>query len=269
MTAQQKSIFHAVVVGVDAYRDKRIPPLTCARSDAKTMAGLFRGRIHADEVNIELLVDEEATRDRVMDMVGEELPRKAGPDDQVFLYFACHGSPERDSPRGQDQPYLILHDTDFDRIYSTGIDMVHTITRWYERLSSRLVVLCLDACFSGASGGRSFCGPLHQKYRDAFNSDEPISLQDLDMGRGRIFLAAAQDHQPALESTEYGHGLFTYYLLRALRQVPSEANEIGIGTLADAVARAVKKETEGEQIPILNGKIEMAALPLLGVDDFV
>ncbi|MCG8419252.1 MAG: caspase family protein [Proteobacteria bacterium] len=261
----KKFTFHAVVIGIDAYRDNRIPPLSCAASDARAVSELFRSRICADEVDVKLLVDHDATKDRVTEAIAETLADKAETNDSVFLYFAGHGSPERRSPGDQDKSYLILHDTNYDRIYSTGINVENTVMDWlHDRLCSDLVVFCLDACFSGTTGGRGFAGPTHQTYRRDYHSNAPISLRDLKLGRGRTILAAANAHQPALESDQYGHGVFTYHLLGELRQPPSVRGLIGIGTLFDRVSRAVARETGDKQTPILNGTLELAALPLLG-----
>lgn len=263
LRSERNPMLHVVAVGVDEYRDAKVRRLDYAAADAKAIADLFGSRISADEVRVDLILNSEATRDRVIKSIGERLVKEVRREDTVLLYFACHGSPERDHFRGEDRPYLILHDTSHDEIYSTGIEMVDTVPRWFDRLDVSLVVLLLDTCFSGAAG-RSFCGPLHLRYRDEFHSDEPVSLQDLVLGRGRVILAAAGNHQPALESPEHGHGVFTHHLLSALRQPPSIGGEIGLGTLGDIVARRVSEETGGAQVPVLKGRTELAALPLLG-----
>ncbi|WP_428265674.1 caspase family protein [Haliangium sp.] len=257
-------MLHVVVIGIDRYADPKIRNLTYATSDAQAVGALFAGRIVADQRRVTTLVDEHATRANIMHAIGEDVARAAGPEDVVIIYFAGHGSPERSAPSDDDSLYLIAHDTTYERIYSTGIDMEREVTRWLHRLRARLVVMFLDACFSGRAGGRTFGGPTHLAYRDRFRDDEPISIKDLELGLGRVIVAAADDDEVALESASLGHGFFTYHLLEVLRRPPAPAGHIGVATLYDAVAAAVREATESRQHPICNGQNRGAALPLLG-----
>ena len=201
-------------------------------------------------------------REEVQTAIGEDLSRAVGPDDVVLLYFACHGSPEMRASKDERSLYLILHDTQYQRIYATGIDMEVDVMRWMDRLGdAKLVVLFIDACFSGRAGGRTFKGPLATK---AYRSEpRKVSLKDLALGSGRLIITAADEDQVALEDPRLGHGVFTYHLLRALQPTSAEATTIRIGALYEAVATAVAQATEGRQVPILNGQSRMAALPAL------
>ena len=257
-------MLHAVIIGIDRYADPRIRNLSCAGCDAQIVASLLGDRIAPDERRVTLLLDEQATRDSIMKAIGEDLARASGPADTAIIYFAGHGSPERAAPRDEDLPYLIAHDTDYERIYSTGIDMAHDVTRWLQRLRADLAVVFLDACFSGAAGGRTFGGPVHLANRGRFR-DELISVKDLDLGAGRVIIAAADDDEVAIESESLRHGVFTYHLLEALRQSPAGRPTIGVATLYESVADAVHQATGTRQHPVLNGRSVRGALPLLGV----
>jgi uncharacterized caspase-like protein len=258
-------MLHAIVIGIDRYADPRIQDLACARNDAHTFGTLLGERIAPAERRVTMLLDEQATRAGIMQAIGEDLVRASGPDDIAILYFAGHGSPERAAPRDQDWPYLIAHDTQYDRIYSTGIDMVHDVSRWLERLPVRLAVMFLDACFSGAAGGRTFGGPLHLANSERFRG-EPVSLADLDLGEGNIILAAARDKEVARELRSLGHGVFTHHLLQTLRRTRTMSRTIGILSLYEIVARAVLDTTHHQQRPVLTGRCVLGALPLLGDD---
>lgn len=257
-------MLHAVIIGIDLYADPRIHNLSFAGYDARTIASLLCDRIAPNERRVTLLLDEQATRANIMKAIGEDLARASRPGDTAIIYFAGHGSPERAAPRDEDLPYLVAHDTDYERIYSTGIDMVHDVTRWLQRLGAGLAVLFLDACFSGAAGGRTFGGPVYLANRGRFR-DELISIKDLDLGAGRVIIAAANDDEVALEFESLGHGVFTYHLLEALRQSPAGSPTIGVATLYESVASAVRQATSTRQNPVLNGLLERGALPLLGV----
>jgi uncharacterized caspase-like protein len=256
-------MLHAILIGIDRHADPRIRDLACARNDAHTFGTLLSERIEPAERRVTMLLDEQATRANIMQAIGEDLVRASQPEDIAIIYFAGHGSPERAAPRDEVWPHLIAHDTQYDRIYSTGIDMVHDVSRWLERLSVRLAVLFLDACFSGAAGGRTFGGPLHVAHRERFRG-EPISIADLDPGEGKIIIAAASDDEVALELRSLGHGVFTHHLLEILRRTPSAGRTIGIATLYEAVAGAVYDATHHRQRPVLTGRCVRGALPLLG-----
>jgi hypothetical protein len=93
------------------------------------VAATLNDRIRSDECSVRLLVNEQATRQNVVQAIGEDLPRMVGEDDAVLIYFACHGSPESDPSTDDVSLYLVLHDTEYKRIFSSGIDMERELTR--------------------------------------------------------------------------------------------------------------------------------------------
>src|SRR5690349_5714523 len=116
-------MLRAVLVGIDRYRDPFIPSLTRARADAEALAELPQRRIRPDERRVRLLVDEDATQRSIDVAINEDLHRSVEPGDVVLLYFACHGSPERRAAKDKRSRHLIAHDTEYGRIFATGIDM--------------------------------------------------------------------------------------------------------------------------------------------------
>ena len=257
-------MLHAVLIGIDCYLDPDIHDLSFARSDAEAFASLLNERIVPAERRVITLLDEQATRQAIMTAIVDTLPEQCGADDVVIIYFAGHGCPERSSARDDDWPYLIAHDTDYQRISATGIDMNQDVASWLERLPTRLAVVFLDACFSGNAGGRTFAGPTFLANRHRFR-DEPISLRDLDLGRGRVIIAAADDDEIAEELGHLGHGVFTYHLLDVLGRAPARGlSTIGVGMLYESVAGKVREATMGAQHPVSVGRSVGGALPLLG-----
>jgi uncharacterized caspase-like protein len=258
-------MLHLVAIGINEYRHPAIRDLSCARSDAEVLATLFETQIDPSERTVRRLFDQEATKRNILIAVGEELPRVVGPGDVVIIYFAGHGTPETNGPPDDASRYLVAHDTDHEAVYADGIDMERELARWCERLSGPAVVLILlDACFSGRAGGRTFEGPHLRRARSALRSSVPISLKDLDLGEGRVMIGACADDQVARESPDLGHGIFTHFLLRALKQsVPGEPT-ISLSALYDEVGGKVKRHTRGRQVPTFNGRSLLASLPRLG-----
>jgi uncharacterized caspase-like protein len=257
-------MLHAILIGIDKYRDPNIRTLSYAQADAEALKDLIEDRIHPVERQIHLLLNEEATKRNVMIAIGETLPRIANPEDLILLYFACHGSPETDASPDEISRYLVVHDTEYDNIYATGIDMERELPRWYERIRKpKLVLLFIDACFSGRAGGRTFEGPHLSLARDRFRQTQPISLKNLDLGEGRLMVSACDDNQVAREDSSLSHGVFTYFLLETLKRPEGNAPTISVNTLYDEVAHAVRLHTNGRQVPIINGRSRLAQLPLL------
>lgn len=248
-------MLRAVLVGINAYRDPFIASLSHARSDAETLAGLLRQRIRRDELSVRLLVDEDATRRNIEVAINEDLHRAVEPGDVVLLYFACHGSPERRAAKDKRSRHLIAHDTEYGRIYATGIDMERDVPEWFERLQeARLVVLLLDTCFSGAAGGRTFSGPTlisNPRLAGYLSEPQPMSIKDMDLGRGRVILCACDDEQVARESPELGHGVFTHHLLQGLQRERGGAKTVDLVELYQQIADGVAATTIDKQQPII------------------
>ena len=79
---------HALIIGVNTYKDKRITPLNAAVQDAIDMYGLLLNGLAFDQVRI--LLQEQATQAEVLEAV-RELVADLDSDDLFILYFAGHG----------------------------------------------------------------------------------------------------------------------------------------------------------------------------------
>ena len=250
-----------VFVGVNDYRDNRISNLQFAAHDAEQFHRIVNHRISKDENKTWLLTNQQATRDSVVHTIGTELAYQVNNDDIVLLYFSCHGSPETTPQVDNLSRYLILHDTDYSRIFATGLDLERTVPNLLERISARLILVFIDSCFSGIAGGRTFEGP-NLRGSGLIPRGE-LSLKELDLGEGRIILTACGDNEVALEDSKLEHGVFTFQLLRILTDRRSGNLSLGIGNLYEMVKEKVKIYTNNQQCPILNGRISDARIPLL------
>jgi uncharacterized caspase-like protein len=258
-------MLQAVIVGIDKFRDPNITDLSYARADAEAFANLIEDKIHPAERQVQLLVDEAATKRNITIAIGEDLPRTSNPDDLILLYFACHGSPEANFSAQEPSRFLIVHDTEFENIYATGIDMERDLPHWFERISQpKLILQFIDACFSGRAGGRTFEGPYLYRARAQVRGSAPISLRNLDLGEGRLMISACDDDQVAREDRGLGHGVFTHYMLEVLTHQDVNQNTISVHTLYEEVARSVQKFTNGRQVPVINGRSRFAQLPRFG-----
>lgn len=189
---------HAVVIGIDEYTDMR--KLTGAVRDASAMEKMLTE--HGFDVI--RLIDDEATRDRIMEVLTSELPKRVGPDDRVLIYFAGHGVSDGDGP--QAMGYLMPVDADGTSPSIKGIDMDQLQRIFSRKYESKHLLYVADACYSGlAISTRSAVVP----------DDSPAYIRAVSEGRVRVSLTAGKSGEQANEWE--GHGVFTLNLLSALR----------------------------------------------------
>jgi uncharacterized caspase-like protein len=187
-------------------------------------------------------------------------------DDLLVVFFAGHGAPEIDQ-RGVERDglakYLIPADADPDDLYSTALPMDEMQTIFGRVEADRMVVF-LDACYSGAAGGRTFSS----KKTRAANLDDQF-LERLTRSKGRAIITASRPSEVSIELPELGHGVFTYYLVQGLKGA-ADLNKDGIITvqeLYEYVEQQVSVKSRsvgGNQHPVMKGEME-GALPLVKV----
>jgi uncharacterized caspase-like protein len=140
--------------------------------------------------------------------------------------------------------YIVPYDGDPNYLEDTG----YSLKRLYERLGklhAAEVIVLLDSCFSGA-GGRSVLG---QGVRPLVMMKEPpLTSENIAV------MSATQGGQISTSSADKGHGLFTYYFLKSLKDGRSGIAEI---------YRDIKPQVENEartlnvqQSPSLNPAAE-------------
>jgi hypothetical protein len=246
----------AVVIGIDGYRDARIPALNKAEADARAMAQCLSRALQIPAEQMQTLIGAEATQQNIRSALGTWVARKAAKDDLVVLFFAGHGAPEIDlakrSPDGLAK-YLVPCDAKADDLFATGIPMAEIATI-FERIEAQRIVFISDACYSGAAGGRSFMLGNFRGIRVGNPAEE------LAKGKGRVILTAGDASEPAAEDATLGHGVFTFYLLEGLSG--KAAGDGGCVTLqglykyvADRVT-AKSRELGGNQHPVMKGELQ-------------
>ncbi|MGD9004198.1 MAG: caspase family protein, partial [Desulfobacterales bacterium] len=242
----------AVIIGIDEYQ--HIRKLKYAVDDAQAFYRHFVNYMQLPQENIILLTNEQANLTKLRSTLGTYLKRKAGKEDTVFIYFAGHGSTEKDSmsPDGDGlTKYLLPCDAMPNDLYATALPMSE-IKKIFDRIKSdRLIFIC-DACYSGASGGRtiSLTG-LRANISDVF-------LDRIVKGKGRVIITASGPNEVSSESDELQHGIFTYFLLKGLHGKADTDNDglITVDELYKYVSIEVPDATNQEQHPVKKGSVE-------------
>jgi uncharacterized caspase-like protein len=259
----------AVVIGVGQYNSTAIPQLKYSVADAEAFHEVLTGKGGFKKENVLLITDKTARKPTLRDLkwaLGTFLARSAKKEDLILIFFAGHGAPEVD-PRGAEPDglakYLVPSDADPNDLYSTALPMDEFQTI-FDRIEAERVVVFLDACYSGAAGGRTFAS----RRTRAARVDE-VFLDRLTRSKGRAIITASQASEVSLEVPELGHGLFTHFLVQGLRGA-ADLDRDGIVSLQEVyqyLEQQVSQKSRamgGNQHPVMKGELE-GLLPLIKV----
>lgn len=252
---------YGVFIGIDKYNDPRIKRLKYAKKDAEVLFNEFVSHFPEFTNNFYLLLNEKATKDQIYNIIGEQIPLFVKKNDIVIIYFASHGSPESYKSNDDVSRYIITSSSNYDYIFSTSINMEVDLIKLIERFNAKLTFTILDTCFSGKSGGRTFMGSFLKHHLSSWRHS--YSLKKLELGSGKIIFGACEEYEVAKEDDNLKHGIFTYFLLKNLKDISIDQDKIGIGTLYDKVFSDVYNYSKGKQRPVITGKIAGAGLPIL------
>jgi hypothetical protein len=233
---------YAIIIGIEQYRQK-LPKADFAAHDAYTMTQYLTKVMGYPEENVITLLNDRASYVDLAKYFEKWLLNNVEKGSSVFIYFSGHGAP---NPKTGDA-YLVPYDGDPTFITETG----YPITRLYEslgRLKAKDITVVLDSCFSG-SGGRSVLAKGAKPLVMTINM--PAIQKNMSV------LTASSGDQISSAYEEKGHGLFTYYLLKGIKEknVIQQDGSIAIGDLftylKPQVERIARKQYNNEQTPQL------------------
>lgn len=195
----------AVVVGISQYQYPKygLSNLIFADDDAKAFSS-FLQQIGWSQSHIKLLTNSQATHRNIMIALRSWLT-KAGPNDQVILFWAGHGYPDPEDP---EKVYFATYDTDIS-IPATGyrMDEVNDALR---EVGNKNVIILADTCHAGKLITRGSRGisivPKINKMKE-----------QQEIPKGWIFMVGADSDRQAIEDSSWSNGAFTHCLIRGLR----------------------------------------------------
>jgi hypothetical protein len=234
--AKPNKNLYAVVIGIEKYRQK-LPIADHAVNDAKIMTEYLTKVMGYPAENVITLTNEHATKSDFEKYFERWLFNNVDKDSTVFVYYSGHGAPNVKTG----DAYLVPYDGDPSFIEQTG----YPLKRLYEslnKLPAKEIIVALDSCFSGA-GGKSV---LAQGARPLVMNLE----QDFHISRNMIVMSASSGSQISSTYEEKGHGLFTYFLLKGIKDGKTEVGEL-FGYLKPNVGNVARKVYNNEQTPQL------------------
>jgi peptidoglycan/xylan/chitin deacetylase (PgdA/CDA1 family)/uncharacterized caspase-like protein len=214
---------HAVVIGINEYQ--KWPKLSYAVNDARGVRELLVERFRFKPENIQVLLDAEATRERIVSSLGDVLSdtNKVQKDDRVFVFFAGHGI-TRKLPNGRSLGYIVPVDADTTNYQSQAISMTN-FQDISEAIPAKHVLFVMDACYSGLAltrGGPPAADP--RKY-----------LQEVTRRNARQVLTAGGADEQVADQGPNGHSIFTWTLLQGL-EGKADLNTDGYVTASELFA---------------------------------
>jgi uncharacterized caspase-like protein len=223
-----------LAVGVQKFVDTRIATLAYTTLDADSIRDYFEADgVPADHVL--LLVDEQATKANILSAL-DTIRKKISAADTLFFFYSSHGVGD-----AKGRTYFVTFDTVIDELDTTALPM-QLIKEKLENFGCENVILLADTCHSG--GAKSLDRPHEESYDKLLRAAHQ---------KTRIaILTSSRTHESSLESPEWAHGVFTYYLLEGLSgqsdNYPADG-QVSVTELFDYLLVAVPRATDRAQHP--------------------
>ena len=265
---------HALLIGVEDYRDESISPLNYACSDAKALGADLSDKCGFDNVRVLASKegDDEPTLVNIINAL-QDVTVELSEDDLFLFFFAGHGIEKSENA------YLLASDSvaAFPDHASLSLDLLR---KNFESLSAGKRVVLLDACRNNPEAGR---GDTDNCLSDVISRDIVAAARSTRLKTSTtVLLSACSSGQRAYEWKAKKHGVFTHYLLEGLRGKAWSEDTLYFEDLASYATERVKNwsknstsiaceqepwyEKFGDPSPIILGNVQdnkQVQLPLV------
>ena len=271
-----KSSFHpkrlAVVIGINLFQDGRWNALQYAVKDAQDLAAVLQDPRHGrfDEIRL-LTAPEETTKAQILRVMRDIAQQNLSAQDTVVLYISAHGTLGR-GPDGRLRQYLVAHDSRFDEVPATAIDL-DDLKSEFNRLKSRKKVMVFAFCHSGQGKSR-LDEILHS---DLSRMKSSFFVKPLEaVSEATVVLTASAWGETASEDPSLQNDIYTHFLIDGIKG--HDRNGDGAVTVSEAHDYAKEQTyyyTQGMQRPsmesailgtdpiVLSGKVVRIGKPVL------
>lgn len=210
-----------IFIGVGRYENPEgLDPFSCMSNSAKIMSDLMGDLGQLSEGCNKLLLDEQATKQKIEDHLIRWLPEVTVPGDTIFIYYSGHCGqwPNENEPDGQDE-YLCAYDstggdsTDNEerhrQIRKTSI-FDDTLASWLQPLQGRQIIVILDTCYSA--------GMIAEKSLHELFDNEAGRVKDISQLNTIVLTCSRPDERALLEDPPNDTMWFTHYLAEEIRK---------------------------------------------------
>jgi len=256
-----QAVLNVLAIGISKYSEKSsVKPLLFPAKDARDVAKLLqrqKGGLYK-EVNVEILEDQQATRDAILDKL-EWLEKQTGPDDVAVLFLAGHGVTDLLSG----EYYFLSHNVETNRPLKRtairGSEIRETLTTIGKKAKA---FFFFDTCHSG-----KLLEPPPGARAES-NSQVKVDAVANELAtapNGPIVFASSTGEQFSLERPEWDNGAFT----KALREgLGGEADQppdgaIDVTELERFLYRRVNEMTKGAQKTAVAKPPTMTPVPIV------
>lgn len=225
VTDYARNDIYALVIGNQNYRF--VGNVTYAIHDARVFAEYCQKTLGLPSENIHLVEDATKTM-----LVEEELDEwlssiKMRNEKKLIVYYAGHGVPDI---KDHNKAYILPVD-----VRGTSPHHGIALDAFYDKLGTYAfsqVSVFMDACFSGVNRNNE---GVSENLRDVEMESENVEVNDGNL----LVISAAQGNETAQGYPEEGHGLFTYYLLKELKETNGF---VSFGSLSDNITKGVTQK---------------------------
>ena len=231
----------AFIIGNENYQNVASVPF--AVNDAKIFSEYCHKTLGLPKENIKVYID--ATYGKILGALStlKQISQAYKGDINVIFYYAGHGVPNEKN----NEAYLLPADAT-----PSMLEACLPLSGLYSSIGSidaKQVIVFMDACFSGS-----------RRENGMIVSARGIAIKpkkDIVTGNVVVF-SAADGSETAYPYKEKGHGLFTYFLLKKLKE--SRGN-VTLGDLADYVKTNVSQKSivvnNKSQTPTISSSAQM------------
>tara|TARA_B100000315_G_scaffold86502_1_gene79312 strand:+ start:674 stop:2836 length:2163 start_codon:yes stop_codon:yes gene_type:complete len=190
--------YRALIIGINDYRDRKIPDLKTAVNDAREIANVLKKDYGFKEVT--LLLNKDANESRIIKEL-RRLISKSSENDSVLIYYAGHGDLDKATRDGWWIPYNATAQDPSTYIENTSIQ------KYVKAIPAQHILVVADSCFSGALFGEARALP--PVIDDKFYASLFKEKSRWGMTSGNF--------TPVSDSGSKGHSIFAYQFLKTLK----------------------------------------------------
>ncbi|MEW6207551.1 MAG: tetratricopeptide repeat protein [Acidobacteriota bacterium] len=235
----------ALIVGISDYPGQ-IQDLLFPRDDAQSIRDLLVSSAGVRDDHIRLLTDAgegelKATKQNIFAAIDNYLVPRVQTGDEVIVFLAGHGIARGLGP--QAKSYFLPADVDAkdkESLERTGIDLAE-LARKLSALKANQFTVFVDACREDPFPGRGIKGNALTDVMARGLRIIPTQMQQTEPPTAIVFYSCKIGER-AYENADLKHGVFTYFILRGIRDLAARPDgRVEAGMLAAYLRENVRE----------------------------